>query len=607
VKIFGYEISRKREIEQEIESFAPKPQDDGAVVVAAGGAYGTYVDLDGTVRTEAELISKYRDMAQHPEVDDAINEIVNETVALDEPSPISINLDDLDKIDGVSPKVKDSIRDEFNTILKLLEFNSKGYEIYRNWYVDGRVFYHTIIDPANLKAGIKELRPIDPRKIRKVREVASKRLKGVPGGQTPADTIINQTANEYYIYNNRGFAQQTQQAMTTSQTSTGMRIAKDAIVSVVSGLLDSTGTMVLSYLHKAIKPLNQLRMLEDAVVIYRLARAPERRVWYIDVGNLPRAKAEQYMRELMAKHKNKLVYDSSSGNIRDDRKFMTMLEDYWLTRREGGRGTEVDTLPGGQNLGQMDDVLYFQKRLYKSLNVPTSRLEEGSPFDMGQPTAISNDEVKFNKFVVRLRGKFSTLFLKCLERQLILKGIMTYDDWVLIKQSIRFDFAKDTYFTELKDAEVLTSRLQMLQLIDPTGPYIGKYYSAEWVRKNILRQTDEQMTAMDEQIADEKNNPQYGDPLVQGVQDAQGDTDPYTAGQEEPEEEPAAALAAKPAAKPTPKPAPKKKESSTDEDNVMAMAQDTYDKLTTKKKLTPSEKDKLKAAVAVLSKNETDK
>lgn len=587
MRIFGYEFPRKREVDQQLDSFAPKETDDGATVVSAGGVHGQVVDLEGSIRTEAEFITKYRDMANNPEVDDAINEIVNETLAMDEDNPVVINLDDLSKIQAdVSDPVRQAINGEFNNILQLLDFTNKGYDIYRRWYVDGRLFYHAVIDEEQTELGIQELRAIDPRKIKKVREV--KRVK-IEGNVQGAVATVQKTANEYYVFNERGFNNRGVQNPNLPGTSTNaIKIARDSVISIVSGVTDDTGTMVYSYLHKAIKPLNQLRALEDAVVIYRLSRAPERRVWFIDVGNLPKAKAEQYMREIMNRHKNKLIYDASTGDIKNDRKFMTMLEDYWLTRREGGRGTEVNTLPAGQNLGQMEDVLYFQKRLYKSLNVPATRLEEGSPFDFGQPTAISKDEVKFNKFIVRLRTKFAQLFTKCLERQLILKGIVTYDDWLMLKPFIKYNFARDNHFTELKNAELLMQRLQQLQLVDPTGPYVGKYYSAEWVRKNILKQTEEEMVVIDQQIQDESMLPQFQDPMQDDLLDQ--DVDQGGDGVEGP---------------PQDDPAPKKKESggeeSRDEQNAIMMAKATYDRLVNKKNKSAEDKSKMTAAVKILA------
>lgn len=485
-ELFGFEFKRKSD-KQDLPSFAPpKESDDGAVVISAGGAYGTYVDLDGTVRSEAELVTKYREMSLQPECDAAIDEIVNESIAVDEKNLVSINLDDLQ----VSAQLKTVMINEFNNCLKIIDFNKYAYEIYRRWYIDGRLYYHVVIDENAPKEGIKELRYIDPRKIRKVREVAKKRVnKGdLTGGIEPS---ITKTVNEYYIFNDKGFNYGNKAVGTNT---TGLKIAKDSILHIVSGLTDNQGTMVLSYLHKAIKALNQLRTLEDALVIYRLARAPERRIWYIDVGNLPKMKAEQYVRDIMVKHKNRLIYDAQTGDIRDDRKFMTMLEDYWLPRREGGRGTEVTTLPGGQNLGQMDDVLYFQKKFLQCLNVPTSRLNSDALFSIGRATEITRDELKFSRFIVRLRARFAQLFIKMLEKQLILKGITTPEDWAELQHQIRFDFAKDNYFAELKDAEIRQGRTAQARDLQDMA---GKYISHQWIRKNVLQQTDEDIQMQD--------------------------------------------------------------------------------------------------------------
>lgn len=504
-ELFGFEIKRKQE---EPISFAPKTEDDGAVVVAEGGVYGTYVDLDGSIKTEAELVNKYREMAQHPEVEAAIDDIVNEVITQEpEVKPIELNLDDLEQPD----RIKKLLIDEFDEVLRLLEFNDLSYDIFRRWYVDGRIYYHAIVDEQTPSNGITELRYIDPRKMRKVREQRKKKIA--------SGVALNQTAGEYYIYNDKGFAKTSGSAALPGNTIGGIKIAKDSIIHCTSGQTSVNGDLVQSYLHKAIKPLNQLRSMEDSLVIYRISRAPERRIFYIDVGNLPKPKAEQYLRDVMTRFKNKLVYDAATGEVRDDRKFMTMLEDFWLPRREGGKGTEITTLPGGQNLGQMDDVIYFQRKLYKSLNVPITRLDPEVQFNLGRATEITRDEVKFAKFINRLRNKFSQLFIKILERQLVLKNIVTPEDWEDMKQAIRFKFAQDNYYAELKETEVLRDRITMLRDIDD---YAGKYYSHEWIRRHVLRQSDEEMEEIDEQIADEVENAQYNPTPVEQQQAAQG-------------------------------------------------------------------------------------
>ena len=509
MELFGFELKRKN---PEPISFAPKQTDDGAVVVSEGGIFGTYVDLDGSIRTEAELVNKYREMAQHADVDEAIDNIVNEVITEEpEQQVVEIILDDLELPD----RIKKLFTDEFDNVLKLLEFNDLSYDVFRRWYVDGRLYYHAIIDENEPKKGIQELRYVDPRKIRKVREQKRKRTIGT-------GVMLNQTTSEYYVYNDKGFAKTAGNAAIPNNTLGGIKIAKDSIIYCTSGLMSINGDLVQSYLHKAIKPLNQLRSMEDSLVIYRISRAPERRIFYIDVGNLPKMKAEQYLRDIMTRFKNKIVYDAGTGEIRDDRKFMTMLEDFWLPRREGGKGTEITTLPGGQNLGQMDDVLYFQRKLYKSLNVPISRLDPEVPFNFGRATQISRDEVKFAKFINRLRNKFAQLFLKVLERNLVLKGVITPEEWDDMKLNIRFKFSQDNYFAELKETEVLTNRLSALQQIDP---YAGKYYSHEWIRRHVLQQSDEEMEEIDEQIEDEQENVQYNPPQpgMGGPMDQQGD------------------------------------------------------------------------------------
>ena len=506
MEIFGFEIKRK---EQPLVSFAPEQNDDGAAVITGGGVYGTYVDLDGSIRTEAELVSKYREMAEHPEIDLAIENIINEAIVQEpEVETIELVLDQLKQPD----RIKKLVIEEFNEVLRLLEFNQLSYELFRRWYVDGRLYYHAIIDEADPKKGIQELRYIDPRRIRKVREVKNKKAAG--------QVTMTQTQTEYFVYNQKGFGKTSGNSSIPSNSIGGIKIAKDSIVHCTSGVQSQNGDMVLSFLHKAIKPLNQLRSMEDSLIIYRISRAPERRIFYIDVGNLPKMKAEQYVRDMMIKFKNKLVYDSATGEVRDDRKFMTMLEDFWLPRREGGKGTEITTLPGGQNLGQMDDVVYFQRKLYQSLNVPVTRLDPEVQFNLGRATEITRDEVKFAKFVNRLRSKFAVLLTRILERQLILKGIITPDEWKEFEENIRFKYAQDNYYAELKESEVLRDRMALLRDVDD---YAGKYYSHQWVRRNVLHQSDEEMKEIDEQIGEEQDDPQYNPPSADPGQGSDGE------------------------------------------------------------------------------------
>ena len=506
-QLFGFEIIRKKEAEEKAQpdrlvTFAPEIKDDGAVVVAEGGVFGTYLDLEGSARTESDLVAKYREMSLQPEVESAIDDIVNEFVSYDSDYKlIDINLDDLE----FGNKVKDKIREEFKNIVQLLDFNNSGYEIVRRWYIDGRLYYHAIIDVQNPREGIQEIRYIDPRKIRKIREI--KRVRRNSQASTAGQQVhTTETKQEYYMYSERGFSGGTRAGVSTTSYqpaaagSTGIRIATDSIIHVTSGLMDASNQMVLSYLHKAIKPLNQLRTLEDATVIYRISRAPERRIFYIDVGNLPKIKAEQYLRDMMVRHKNRLVYDATTGDIRDDRKFMTMLEDFWLPRREGGKGTEITTLPGGQNLGEIDDVLYFQKKMYKSLGVPVSRLESEGGFNLGRAAEITRDELKFGKFIDRMRMRFSNLFKEALKKQLILKGVISEEESNEIFSNIRFDFMRDGYFTELKEAEILTNRLALAQSMEQ---YVGKYYSHQYMRTKVLHQSEEEMDQIDKQMGEE--------------------------------------------------------------------------------------------------------
>ena len=498
MEIFGFEIKKTKQEEQQPlqlavsqPSFVPPVNDDGAVIVSGGGVVGTYVDLEGTARTEAELITRYRQLSLQPEIETAVEEIVGEMISYDSnQEQVNINLDGLDYSKGL----KDKISEEFDEVKKLLDFSSSGFDIIRRWYVDGRLYYHVVIDVNNPQDGIKELRYIDPRKIRKIREIKKDKK-----------TLVVQ--NEYYMYNDKGF-----QAKEVTSSTNGLRIAKDSIVLVSSGLLDENNSYVLSYLHKAIKPMNQLRMLEDASVIYRLTRAPERRVFYIDVGNLPKMKAEQYLADMMQRHKNRLVYDAATGEVRDDRKFMTMTEDFWIPRREGGKGTEITTLPPGANLGQMDDVLYFQKRLYQSLHVPTSRLNSEQGFSLGRSSEITREELRFSKFVDRLRMKFSVLFKDALGKQLVLKGVVAQEELLEIMSKIKFDYVQDGYFTELKESEIITNRVNTVKNMEDM---IGVYYSRNYVRKKVLRLSDDDV----EQMEEENNE----DPILQQQSAQQND------------------------------------------------------------------------------------
>jgi len=483
IKLFGFKIGKDEPESQEVKSFVPPSNDDGAVAVAGGGVYGIYTDLEGTIRNDADLIKRYREMSLQPECDAAIEDIINESIVFEGGDyPVQIILDDLKQPESIKKK----IRDEFYYVMKLLDFNNQGYDIFRRWYVDGRLYYHMVIDDKSPRQGLKEVRYIDPRKIRKIRE--QKKNKQVLGSNP---IVVSPKPNEYFIYSEKGF---------NNDGNQGLKISTDSICYVHSGMTDKDGKVIISHLHKAIRPLNQLRMLEDATVIYRISRAPERRIFYIDVGNLPKMKAEQYLREIMQKYKNKLVYDAQTGEIRDDRRFQTMLEDFWLPRREGGKGTEITTLAGGQNLGEIEDVLYFQKKVYKSLNVPISRLESDNGFSLGRASEITRDELKFSKFISRLRLRFSHLFDRLLETQLLLKGICTRVEWNQMKEEIHYDFIKDMHFVELKNAEIMKERLGILGDIDN---YLGKYFSKAWIQKNILQQTEDDIKQINQEIEEE--------------------------------------------------------------------------------------------------------
>lgn len=487
IKLFGFEIKKaESEDSKKKPSIVPARDDDGAGYVTASGAhYGQYINIDGEdVKDTYQLIMKYRGIANHPEVDAAIEDITSEAVTTQD-NDLSLNID-LDNV-KVSDSIKKTIKAEFDNIYQMLDFTEYGHDIFRRWYIDGRLFHHLVVDEKNLKAGIQEIRAIDAAKMRKVKQVQTKK-DPVTGAK------LVEKVDEYFIY---------QEKPNSGNQTSGVKLTNDAISYVTSGLLDENRKKIVSHLHKALKPINQLRMMEDSLVIYRLARAPERRIFYIDVGNLPKGKSEQYMKDIMTKYRNKLVYDANTGEIRDDRKHMSMLEDFWLPRREGGRGTEISTLPGGENLGQIDDILYFQKRLYRALNVPLNRLEQEAQFSLGRTNEITREELKFQKFIDRLRRRFSHLFYGILKKQLILKGICTEEDWNEWKSDIIFDFVRDNHFSELRDAELLRERVQTL---DQITNYVGEFFSKEWVQKNVLQMTDDEIEQMKKGIDGEVSN-----------------------------------------------------------------------------------------------------
>ena len=490
-ELFGLKFGKTKQDKEEskLTSFVPPDTDDGAVIVETGGFYGQYVDLDGSTRSDYELIQKYRDMSLHPECENAVEEIVNESIITnDNTEVVRLNLDNV----NLDDEIKTLISKEFKTVLELLDFGTKGYELFRRWYIDSRLYFHVIVNPNNTKKGIMELRYIDPLNLQKIREF--KKESRADGTKLIGDI------EEFYIFHKYVFPGG-QKNFATAPDVQGLRISPDAITAVNSGLYDTRNKRIVGYLHKAVKSLNQLRMMEDAVVIYRISRAPERRIFYVDVGNLPKQKAEQYLRDLMNKHRNKLVYDANTGEIRDNRRMMTMLEDYWMPRREGGKGTQIETLPGGQNLSEMEDVKYFQKKLYRSLNVPVSRLESDTGFSLGRSTEITRDEVKFTKFVNRLRTKFSEIFYDLLGKQLILREIITKDEWDKMKNDVHFDFKRDTYFSELKEAELRKDKVD--ELMNMTQ-YVGKFFSYNWIRKNVLKLTDEEIVKMEREIEEER-------------------------------------------------------------------------------------------------------
>ena len=512
-KLFGFSIEETEDKSTSIISPVPKNNEDGVDNYIASGFYGQYVDIEGAYRSEHELIKRYREMALHPEADGAIEDVVNEAIVSDlYDSPVEVELSNL----NASESIKKKIREEFRYIKELMDFDKKSHEIFRNWYIDGRLYYLKVIDQKNPQEGLKDLRYIDPMKIKYVR--VEKKTNGANGLNNirinqKDDTVPNPKFDEYYIYTMKpnyptGMIAQAGKGST--------KISKDSITYCTSGLVDRNKNRVLSYLHKAIKALNQLRMIEDSLVIYRLSRAPERRIFYIDVGNLPKVKAEQYLKEVMSRYRNKLVYDANTGEVRDDRKFMSMMEDFWLPRREGGRGTEITTLPGGQNLGELTDIEYFQKKLYRALGIPESRIAADGGFNLGRSSEILRDELKFAKFVGRLRKRFANMFNDMLKTQLILKNIVTPEDWEQMEDHIQYDFLYDNQFAELKESEMIQGRLGNLAQIEP---YIGKYYSTEFVRKRILRQTDQEIEEIDMQIEDE---------IQKGIIPNPAETDPIT-------------------------------------------------------------------------------
>ena len=511
-KLFGFSIENTEPPSPTAVSPVPPNNEDASDYYLSSGFFGSYVDIEGVYRTEYDLIKRYREMALHPECDSAIEDIVNEAVVSDtNDSPIAIELSNLNASDGI----KNKIRNEFKYILELLDFNKKSHEIYRNWYIDGRLYYHKVIDLKNPEAGIQELRYIDAMKMRYVRQAKKKQEDkyrvSSRNVENPMDFEFPEI-EEYFVYNPKmTYPTGTPAPGTLGGSSQGIKMSRDSITYCTSGLVDRNKGSTLSYLHKAIKSLNQLRMIEDSLVIYRLSRAPERRIFYIDVGNLPKVKAEQYLRDVMMRYRNKLVYDASTGEVRDDKKFMSMLEDFWLPRREGGRGTEITTLPGGQNLGEITDIEYFKKKLYRSLNVPPSRMDGEGGFNLGRSSEILRDEVKFTKFVARLRKRFAAMFSDMLKTQLILKNIITPEDWAVMDEHIQYDFLYDNHFSELKDAELLNERLNMVQVAEP---YVGKYFSQDYIRRKILRQTDIEIIEQDKLIKQEIEDGIIPDPSI---------------------------------------------------------------------------------------------
>ena len=487
LNLFGFTIERQKQPDLTNQSIVTPVPEDGSITATAAGYYGTFVDIDASTRNEAELISRYREIASYPDCDNAIEEIISEAIsALDDERPVTINLENT----GLSNSLKKSITEEFEKIKKLLDFNDKAHDIFRRWYIDGRIYYQKLIDQKDVSKGIIELRYIDPRKIRKVREVKKKK-----DPETGIELV--EKVNEFFVYNEKGLSYNPGIVPTAPTAQSGIKIATDTIAFCPSGIMDLNRSVIIGYLHKAIKPVNQLKMMTDSLVIYRISRAPERRIFYIDVGNLPKVKAEQYMRDIMARYRNKVVYDSATGEIKDDRKFMTMLEDFWLPRREGGKGTEISTLPAGQNLGEIADIEYFQTKVYQSLNIPMSRFQQQSGFNFGRQAEITHEEIKFIKFINRLRKKFNHLFNDLLRTQLIMKNIITDSDWEEMKEDITYTYAQDQYFQEMKEAENMRNRIDLLTQMQP---FVGRFYSDNYIKKNVLRLNDDEIEEMDVEI-----------------------------------------------------------------------------------------------------------
>ena len=521
MQIFGYKIERSTASQTE-KSFVAPTDDGGVETIRAGGYYGTYIDIDGTANNEIELIRKYREISMMADIDTAIDDIVNDSIAnLDDEAPVKIDLDEVE----LSKNIKKMVQDEFQLLLNMLDFNLRAQDYFRHWYIDGRLFFHKVVDTANLKKGLADIRYIDPRKIKKMREILKEK-------DTKTGVEFIKEIKEYFIYNERGLVPNktfTPAASISSTAGATMRIEKDSICFVPSGLKDMDRNMPLSYLHKAIRPANQLRMMENAAVIYRITRAPERRVFYVDVGNLPKIKAEQYLKGIMNQYRNKVVYDSQTGEIRDDKKFMSMLEDFWLPRREGGRGTQIETLPGGQGLGEMGDIEYFQRKLYQALNVPMSRLEQQTGLNFGRAAEINRDEWKFTKFISKLRRRFTLLFDDLLKTQLILKGIITEADWEKMRYDIKYVFATDAFYTESKEQQILQSRVEILQGV---APFIGTMYSKEYVQDKILKLSDDEIEEIKKQndasppeVSPPDYSPLEGEPPAEVQQQNQGQDD----------------------------------------------------------------------------------